>query len=285
MNDVNIFDLEEEDEEIMKEFIEIFTQIYSINEDMNNFLKLNLNGVFSDFQIISKDSFVFNVNKLILLRRFDNDRIMFQKFINICKLKPKKEVEIILNFLYTGFPDFQELQNKLNLNLNEIQFPNEKKQEEQKQEQNELNEKENKITEFLKEIGIELNWIKQKKGRKGILKDLTKLYEEEITKDFTIIVSEKEIKVHKLILIIRSELFKGMFELNVQDSSNQVHDYSRKSFETIQQLIYFFYHDDLEEDKINEEIIIQELEDVKDYYQLNPNSIIDLILFHQTKDF
>ncbi|KAJ5075397.1 speckle-type poz protein [Anaeramoeba ignava] len=66
------------------------------------------------------------------------------------------------------------------------------------------------------------------------------------TKDFIIISEEKEIKVHKLILFTRSELFKGMF-LSVSDTSNQVHDYSRKSNESIQQLIYFLYHDKFKE--------------------------------------
>ncbi|KAJ5069049.1 hypothetical protein M0811_11949 [Anaeramoeba ignava] len=68
-----------------------------------------------------------------------------------------------------------------------------------------------------------------------------------------------------------------MFELNISDSSNQVHDYSKKTFETIQQLIYFLYHDEFEEITINQKII-EEFEDIKDYYQLNTNSIIDLYL-------
>ncbi|KAJ5068309.1 hypothetical protein M0811_12421 [Anaeramoeba ignava] len=135
------------------------------------------------------------------------------------------------------------------------------------------NLKNNKYQNFSEEIEIDSNWIKEK-GRKGIIKDLSKLYQENETKDFKIIIKEKEIKVHKLILITRSELFKGMFQLNVSDTSNQVHDYSKKSFKTIQQLIYFLYHDEFEVNQIpNEEYL-----DLKDYYQLNLNSIIDLIL-------
>ncbi|KAJ5079420.1 speckle-type poz protein [Anaeramoeba ignava] len=133
------------------------------------------------------------------------------------------------------------------------------------------------MEEFFKEIGFDSKWINEKKGRKGILRDLQQLYQQETTKDFTIICEEKEIKVHKLILIMRSELFKGMFQLNVQDSSNQVHDYSQKSFQTINQLIYFLYHDKFSETQLRKEIK-GELKDAKDYYQLNPHSIIDLIL-------
>ncbi|KAJ5077276.1 speckle-type poz protein [Anaeramoeba ignava] len=146
--------------------------------------------------------------------------------------------------------------------------------------------KEEEIENIFKEIGFDSNWINSKKGRKGLLNDLKLLYKQEETKDFKIIYeeneNEKEIKVHKLILIIRSELFKGMF-LSVNDSSNQVHDYSGKSFETLNQLIYFFYHDEFNERKEINSKIIKEFEDVKDYFQLNQNSIIDLISFPKIK--
>ncbi|KAJ5074703.1 hypothetical protein M0811_08058 [Anaeramoeba ignava] len=70
-----------------------------------------------------------------------------------------------------------------------------------------------------------------------------------------------------------------MFELNVSDTSNKVHDYSRKRYETIQNFIYFLYHDKFQEEKIiKKQINLEEYEDLKDYYQLNSNSIIDLIL-------
>ncbi|KAJ5066826.1 cyclin-dependent kinase inhibitor 2c-related [Anaeramoeba ignava] len=268
MNNVNVLILEEN--RITDQFIEMFTQIYSINQDMNQLLNSNEN--FSDYQIQSIDGFKFNVHKLILLTRFDNNKTTLEKFINICSQKSKEEVQIALNFIYTGFSDFQEIYQNLKERTTKRIIENQK-------------EKENKVEEFFKEIGFDLNWIELKKGRNGIIKDLSKLYQEESTKDFTIIIGdekekekEKEIKVHKLILVLRSELYKGMF-LSVQDSSNQVHDYSGKSFETIQELIYFLYHDKFE--KKTKEIsneMIKELKDVKDYYQLNPNSRIDLIL-------
>ncbi|KAJ5072406.1 speckle-type poz protein [Anaeramoeba ignava] len=255
MNDVNIFDLNQN--QITNEFVAILTRVYSINQDMNNLL-LNLNDNFSDYQIQSNDGFKFNIHKLILLTRFDNNESILQKFIDICSQKSKEEVQFALNFIYSGFYDLQRIYQKF------IQ----KQQQEQEQEQ--------KIEELFNEIGLDSNWIKSKKGRKGIIKDLSKLYQQNETKDFTIIAEEKEIKVHKLMLFIRSELFKGMF-LNVQDSSNQVHDYSEKSFETIQQLIYFLYHDDFDE-KEKEKGFSEEFSDLKDYYQLNQNSIIDLLL-------
>ncbi|KAJ5066824.1 cyclin-dependent kinase inhibitor 2c-related [Anaeramoeba ignava] len=268
MNNANVLILEEK--EITDQFIRIFSKFYSINQDMNQLLNSNEN--FSDYQIQSIDGFKFNVHKLILLTRFDNNKTILKKFINICSQKSKEEVQIALNFIYTGFSDFQEIYQNLKERTTKRIIENQK-------------EKENKVEEFFKEIGFDLNWIELKKGRNGIIKDLSKLYQEESTKDFTIIIGdekekekEKEIKVHKLILVLRSELYKGMF-LSVQDSSNQVHDYSGKSFETIQELIYFLYHDKFEKEtkEISNEMI-KELKEIRDYYQLNPNSRIDLIL-------
>ncbi|KAJ5073019.1 hypothetical protein M0811_08974 [Anaeramoeba ignava] len=69
--------------------------------------------------------------------------------------------------------------------------------------------------------------------------------------------------------------------LSVNDSSNQVHDYSGKSFETIHQLIYFLYYDEFDKTKQFNFQLFAEFKDLKDYYQLNQNSRIDLIL----KDF
>ncbi|KAJ5067870.1 speckle-type poz protein [Anaeramoeba ignava] len=126
--------------------------------------------------------------------------------------------------------------------------------------------------DLFEQTGFDSNWIKEKEGIKGILKDLSKLYQQNETKDFTIICEEKEIKVHKLILQIRSELFKGMF-LSVNDTSNQVHDYTGKSFQTIQELIYFLYHDKIDETKLTKENI-EEFVDLKDFYELNQNSIL-----------
>ncbi|KAJ5071726.1 ada2a-containing complex component 3 isoform d [Anaeramoeba ignava] len=297
MNDANVFELKES--EITKEIVDLFPKIYSINQDLNNLL--NSNDNFPDFEIETNDPFKFKVHKQILLLRFDHNEINIQKFINNCKNKSKKVVEIVINFIYTGFPNFDNFIQRFQ---NLIEYKNQFEQikssfetqkisvaelmtelftidkskkeifEKKSKKQNEINE------EFFKEIGLNSNWIKSKSKRKGIIKDLSKLYKEnDSKKDFTIICENgKEIKIHKLILFLRSELFKGMFQLNIRDTSNEVQDYSRKSFETLNQFIYFLYHDGFEENKINPKII-EELEDIKDYYQLNQNSIIDLILF------
>ncbi|KAJ5067023.1 ankyrin repeat-containing protein [Anaeramoeba ignava] len=201
MNNANPFDLSIN--YFSKEFIDLFSQIYSINDDLNNLLKSNDN--FSDLTIQSIDSSQFKVHKLILLTRFDNDETILQKFINIYRAKLKPDDE-----------DYDSFCSDDEKYLYRITHENQ--------------EKEDKLKEFFKEIGIESNWIESKKGRKGILEDLHKLYQENQNKDFTIITEEeKEIKVHKLILILRSELYKGMF-LNAQDSSNQKKKLKKKNF-------------------------------------------------------
>ncbi|KAJ5078069.1 ankyrin repeat protein [Anaeramoeba ignava] len=274
-NDSNFYDLKYS--KITLLFAKFFKRIYSLNEDMNNLLRSDNN--FSDYRIESNDSAKFWVHKLILLTRFDNNESILQKFIQTCQQKSKEIVQYALNFLYTGFIDFGDLIEKMdqiiaNSTTNSNTSPKEKKDKQLISEG--INQKQEQLDQFFKEVGFDSNWIQSKKGRKGIIKDFSKLYQQESTKDFTIIFEEeKKIKVHKLILILRSELFKGMFQLNVQDSSNQVHDYSGKSFETIHQLIYFFYHDEFEKEtnKFPQEIK-KEFDYFKDYYQLNPNSII-----------
>ncbi|KAJ5067731.1 ankyrin repeat family protein [Anaeramoeba ignava] len=287
MNNADISYLK--DQNYTKDFLEIFSRVYSINHDLNNLL---ISDYFFDFQIQSNDSSKFNVHKLILLTRFDNDNSLLQKFINVCNQKSQESVKFALSFLYTGFLDFETYAHKLiekNQTISykhdkssvELQYKSQKDeqililegiQKEKERKQNELME------EFFKEVGLDSNWIESKRGRKGILKDFHKLYLDESTKDFTIICSNgKEIKIHRFILIIRSELYKGMFALNVQDKSNQVHDYSGKSFETLNELVYFFYHDEINENRFTPKII-EEFEDVEDYFQLNQNSILKFCL-------
>ncbi|KAJ5067016.1 btk-binding protein-related [Anaeramoeba ignava] len=110
MNNANPFDLLKYN--LSKEVFEMLKQIYSIIQDLNNLLKSNEDN-FSDFEIQSNDSFKFKVHKLILLTRFDNNQSILSKFIEICSQKSKEEVEIALNFIYTGFPNFDYFLQKL----------------------------------------------------------------------------------------------------------------------------------------------------------------------------
>ncbi|KAJ5080574.1 hypothetical protein M0811_13954 [Anaeramoeba ignava] len=191
MRDLNIFELEKN--RITQEMIDLFPKIYSFNEDLNNFLKSN---EFTNIEIKSNDGSIIKVHKQILLIRFNNNPKILTKFINICRRKPKEIIQFALNFLYTGFIDFDKFIEKFNqkfIQKSQIYsdykffFSNEIEFEEQKKEQELiLNEIENKnekyekilIYDLFKENGFDSKWIKEKEGIRGILKDFGKLYEQ-----------------------------------------------------------------------------------------------------------
>ncbi|KAJ5079394.1 pote ankyrin domain [Anaeramoeba ignava] len=122
---------------------------------------------------------------------------------------------------------------------------------------------------LLEKLGIFL-----KPGRPQLLADLSKLQLQNETKDFGIKVDQKEVRVHRVILIARSDLYQNMF-INVVDDSNCVTDYSGRSFDTVQKLINFFYTDEMD---INSISLKEELRDACDYYQLNENSMLMYLL-------
>ncbi|KAJ6250500.1 hypothetical protein M0813_15986 [Anaeramoeba flamelloides] len=121
---------------------------------------------------------------------------------------------------------------------------------------------------------------------------LSKLYKDEDSKNFFILVKDdedenedeekdedeenyEEIPVHKLILVARSGLFREMFDnLNEKEKKlNQIKDYSEKSIDSLEILIKFLYTDKLELTADHDpELIVEELEDAVEYYQLNENS-------------
>ncbi|KAJ5066801.1 ras-like protein rasu-related [Anaeramoeba ignava] len=121
-----------------------------------------------------------------------------------------------------------------------------------------------KNQELSKESGIEI-----KIGREKLIEDMKKLNLDEESKDFSIIVDEKEIKVHKIILALRSEVYREMFN-QVKDDSGKVKDYTNSKFKTFQILIQFFYTDTIEENISLENI--QGLKQAQDFYQLHPKS-------------
>ncbi|KAJ3452816.1 hypothetical protein M0812_04593 [Anaeramoeba flamelloides] len=123
--------------------------------------------------------------------------------------------------------------------------------------------------------------------------DLLDLYKDQDTKDFNILVKIddneydddnqddddvneeddfEEIPVHKLILIARSGLFREMFD-NIKENSNSVQDFSGKTIESLEILVKYFYTDEIELTADDDpELIVEELEDASEYYQLNKHS-------------
>ncbi|KAJ6235454.1 btk-binding protein-related [Anaeramoeba flamelloides] len=118
-------------------------------------------------------------------------------------------------------------------------------------------------------------------------KDIAQLYKDDDSKDFKILVkidededddenenkegNYEEIPVHKFILFARSGLFREMFDnVNEKENINKVQDYSHKTIESLEILIKYFYTNSIEltadEDP---ELIVDELSDAVEYYQLN----------------
>ncbi|KAJ3448142.1 pep-cterm sorting domain-containing protein [Anaeramoeba flamelloides] len=104
-------------------------------------------------------------------------------------------------------------------------------------------------------------------------------------KDFTILVPDPEepeevdeIDVHKIILQARSGLYRNMFN-NVQDNTSQVKDFSGKSIDTLELIIKYFYTGNLDiTADMDIDIILEELQDAQEYFQIDPklNFVNDL---------
>ncbi|KAJ5067967.1 ankyrin repeat-containing protein [Anaeramoeba ignava] len=188
---------------------------------------------FGDAKFKTSDGKEITIHSFIIKFRFEED-MNINNLIRLLESKTYSESMGILKSIYSGLGWKEEYEN------------------------------------MLKDIGINTEKIAQKKGKKGLIKDLKILFNHEESKDFTIYVEEKYIKVHKLILIIRSDLYRGMF-LNVQDDSNSVHDYSRNSFESVSALIYFFYMDEFPQNLTD--LNIEELSEAHDYYELHGKNL------------
>ncbi|KAJ5071710.1 regulator of chromosome condensation [Anaeramoeba ignava] len=106
------------------------------------------------------------------------------------------------------------------------------------------------------------------------------LNENENEKDFIIERKEKQYKFPKLILIMRSELYRGMFLSVTNDTSNKVTDYSELSNKSFQILEYWIYSNQIKEGIQITQEIIDEIKIGIDYFQLNqtnPN-LFDLLI-------
>ncbi|KAJ3426533.1 speckle-type poz protein [Anaeramoeba flamelloides] len=148
--------------------------------------------------------------------------------------------------------------------------------------------------EFLKKIfqSLNLNYPQEN----DLVSDLLKLYKNEESKDFNILVYEddddddddedddenfEEIPVHKFILLIRSGLFREMFEnINEKEqNTNQIKDYSGKTIESLELLIKYLYTDSINLTADDDpKLVLEELGDATEYYQLSGASNLKLEL-------
>ncbi|KAJ6242695.1 cyclin-dependent kinase inhibitor 2c-related [Anaeramoeba flamelloides] len=128
---------------------------------------------------------------------------------------------------------------------------------------------------------IEIPEFEKKCGKKGLLYSLNYWYLDNDSKDFTIIIKKTPIRVHKLILIIRSGLFRGMF-LAINENDNQIHEQFGFSESLFESFVHWLYYDqiDLKKKKKKE---IKLLNDSIDYYQLSPNNSLTKYLENSSK--
>ncbi|KAJ5068604.1 hypothetical protein M0811_02546 [Anaeramoeba ignava] len=109
---------------------------------------------------------------------------------------------------------------------------------------------------------------------------MKRIYLNENEKDFIIERKEKQYKFPKLILIMRSELYRGMFLSVTEDTSNKVTDYSELSNKSFQIFEYWIYSNQIKNGIQITKEIINELKRGIDYFQLNqtnPN-LFDLLI-------
>ncbi|KAJ3426172.1 btk-binding protein-related [Anaeramoeba flamelloides] len=134
--------------------------------------------------------------------------------------------------------------------------------------------------------------------------DIAQLYKDNDSKDFTIFVNiedeeeeeedeenkkvnYEEIPVHKFILLGRSGLFRAMFDyVNEKENTNKIQDYTNKSIESLKILIKYFYTNSIKLTANQDpEIIVDELSDAVEYYQLNDQCNFELELLKIKKQF
>ncbi|KAJ5079718.1 hypothetical protein M0811_04028 [Anaeramoeba ignava] len=109
---------------------------------------------------------------------------------------------------------------------------------------------------------------------------MKRIYLNENEKDFIIERKEKQYKFPKLILIMRSELYRGMFLSVTNDKSNKVTDYSELSNNSFQIFEYWIYSNQIKDEIQITQEMIDEIKIGIDYFQLNqtnPN-LFDLLI-------
>ncbi|KAJ3427156.1 hypothetical protein M0812_26736 [Anaeramoeba flamelloides] len=160
-----------------------------------------------------------------------------------------------------------------------------------------------KITPLLTAFKINKELFDQKSGNNGLVADLTTMFNDDKTKDFTLLIPDldnedsdedeqeenedefDEIPVHKFILVARCGLFREMFT-NINEEKDNVKDFSGKSIDTMECLIKFFYTDFIELNAdLDFNFLQEELENVSEYFQLNENIKMDKVLQKAQKAF
>ncbi|KAJ5079999.1 claret isoform a [Anaeramoeba ignava] len=203
-------------------------------------IKLFRRKEFCDISFKTENGEIIEAHKLILKYRLNQNQNQIEKLQEIISSKSIKESNQIFEMIYSNN---SKINPKLYSEIKEIINSNEK------------------IEETMKRIYLNEN-------------------ENENEKDFIIEREEKQYKFPKLILIMRSELYRGMFLSVTNDKSNKVTDYSELSNKSFQIFEYWIYSNQIKEEIEITQEIINEIQIGIDYFQLNqtnPN-LFDLLI-------
>ncbi|KAJ3431424.1 btk-binding protein-related [Anaeramoeba flamelloides] len=219
-------------------------QSYDNNDLKQDFINLFMDRKFTDHLFLEK----YPIHKILIERRtglqIDQIETIFKEKLSLTN----EDINSFLEWIYVDVITNRELLEKIFNSLNLAFSPNEVEH--------------------------------------SLENDLIKLYNDQDSTDFTLLSKIEdddndgnddddddeqfeEIPVHKFILIARSGLFRDLFE-NVQEESSSVKDYSGKSIESIEILIKFFYTNTILLTADHDpQLVVEELEDAVEYYQLN----------------
>ncbi|KAJ5070304.1 claret isoform a [Anaeramoeba ignava] len=203
-------------------------------------IKLFRRKEFCNISFKTENGEIISAHKLILKYRLNQNQNQNEKLQEIISKKSIKESNQIFEMIYSNNSKINPI---LYFEIKEIINSNEK------------------IEETIKRIYLNEN-------------------ENENEKDFIIERKEKQYKFPKLILIMRSELYRGMFLSVTEDTSNKVTDYSELNNKSFQIFEYWIYSNQIKDGIEITQEIIDEIQIGIDYFQLNqtnPN-LFDLLI-------
>ncbi|KAJ3425453.1 ankyrin repeat ph and sec7 domain containing protein secg-related [Anaeramoeba flamelloides] len=279
----------------------------SYSNIINSFLSFYQKSELTDISFYDKDKNEYKMHSFIinLLFGFNNYDSIFEKLKNILIGKTKSQVTVFIQWLYSrsilidyehiykggneeistethSFElnrSFENTSVRNNGNIFSTDLPKStlpQKPSSLVKERNILIQKKKWVKEILLQLGYDDDFFIQKSNKFGLLNDLKSIWNDKDTCNFQITVKKQIIHTHREILMINSDLYRGMF-LNIQNIGSSIKDYSKFSFDSINALIRFFYFENFDKNLSKE--IIDELNQSKNYYQVSDYNPISIKLF------
>ncbi|KAJ3428085.1 hypothetical protein M0812_25717 [Anaeramoeba flamelloides] len=279
------------------EYLKGIYQLSFESELVSSLRKLLNTKKFADFSFQSKSGKKYSVHKILILCRLINKR------------KYPTNHNTFLNLNTSNNDDDEDIEKKEEIGNNEdIESIEETENIEETESIEEIENIEEKIlnnfvstiSQFSDDAQINhlINWfyldtptskfselyslLKLQSKKSTIQDDMKFLYEQNYSKNFSLIVNNQAIKVHDWILFSRSGLYHEMFNF-VSQKINKITDYSGKSLEVMEHLVYFFYTGEIKS-SVSIQISLELLKESEEYFQLPINSLNSLIFTHLKKN-